>query len=86
MKDLDFKELSYVELVLENCDFVKIPVNKINYMSLEGITKKLTKHYVSSNVLESEYCSHFNIEINKPKEIKAYNGLGETLTLYHMLI
>ncbi|AXF38259.1 hypothetical protein Quidividi_026 [Staphylococcus phage Quidividi] len=44
------KELNYVELVLENCDFVKIPANKINYMSLEGITRKLTKHYFTMMV------------------------------------
>nr|DAG96665.1 MAG TPA: hypothetical protein [Herelleviridae sp.] len=79
------RELSHVELILENCEFVRIPVNKISYMSLEGITRKLTKHYYSNSVLEAEYCSHFNIEIKNPKEIKAYNGLAEKVTVYHML-
>ncbi len=74
MKDLNNKELSYVELVLENCDFVKIPSDKIDYMELDGITRKLTKHYFSNIVLEGEYCSHFNIEIDNPKEIKADIG------------
>lgn len=79
------RELSHVELTLENCEFVKVPVSKISYMALEGITRNLTKHYYSNNVLEAEYCSHFNIEIKNPKEIKAYNGMGETVTVYEML-
>lgn len=78
-------ELNRVELTLENCEFVKVPVSKISYMSLEGITRELTKHYYTDNVTEDEYCSHFNIEIKNPKEIKAYNGLGETVTVYEML-
>ncbi|AJA42338.1 hypothetical protein [Staphylococcus phage vB_SepM_ phiIPLA-C1C] len=86
MKDLNNKELSYVELILENCDFVKIPSDKIDYMELDGITRKLTKHYFSNIVLEGEYCSHFNIEINNPKEIKAGIGVDEKLTAYHLLM
>ena len=79
------KELKGVELTLENCEFVKVPVSKISYMTLEGITRELTKHYYTDKVSEDDYCSHFNIEIKNPKEIKAYNGLGETVTVYEML-
>ena len=86
MKDFNHKILSYVELILENCDFVKIPSDKIDYMELDGITRKLTKHYFSNIVLEGEYCSHFNIEIDNPKEIKAGIGVDEKLAAYHLLM
>lgn len=80
------RELSHVELTLENFDFIDVPANKISYLSLDGITRELEKHHFSSNIEETEYCKSFSIHIENPKDIKACNFLGEVLTLYDMVI
>ncbi|XWX32539.1 hypothetical protein LCFBJUUZ_CDS0080 [Staphylococcus phage PG-2021_76] len=66
-------KIEYIDLVLENCDVVRLEPNQVNRFNIEGITESISFYGESSigfqHKSNSKRCSYFGIEILNSREI-----------------
>lgn len=64
--------IKYIDLVLENCDVVRLEPKDVNRFHISGITEGIDYYGIykgTSNISRTHHCTYFGILINKPKEI-----------------
>jgi len=59
-RDVDFE---YVDLVFENCNWVRIPSRMIQYLTIDDIRKSVWSNCVQQYI-ETTYCKNFIISID----------------------
>lgn len=64
--------IKYIDLVLENCDVVRLDPEDVIRLSIDGITESIDYYGIykgDSNVSRTHHCTYFGILIDNPKEI-----------------
>jgi hypothetical protein len=56
-------ELQYIELIFENCDFIRIPSSCVDGMGLEEISNYLWSNSVGQ-LIEENVCKRFEVILN----------------------
>lgn len=76
--------IRYVDLVLENCDVIRVEPKDIDYFYIGGITETYTSQHASEGNLytdKTKHCSHLGLLINNPKEL-TFDSLDGEITVY----
>lgn len=76
--------IDYIDLVLENCDVIRLESKDIDFFYIEGITETYTSQRDSEGNLytdKTEHCSHLGLLINNPKEL-TFDSLDGEITVY----
>lgn len=60
--------IKYIDLVLENCDVVRLEPKDVKRFHVDGITEGID-YYGTSHISRTRRCTYFGILIDKPKEI-----------------
>lgn len=64
--------IKYIDLVLENCDVVRLEPKDVNRFHIKGITEGIDYYDTykgDSHISRTRQCTYFGILIDKPKEI-----------------
>lgn len=64
--------IKYIDLVLENCDVVRLDPEDVIRLSIDGITESIDYYGIykgDSNVSRTHHCTYFGILIDNPREI-----------------
>ncbi|HCT0315769.1 TPA: hypothetical protein LQO10_002427, partial [Staphylococcus pseudintermedius] len=64
--------IKYIDLVLENCDVVRLEPKEVIRFDIEGITKEINYYGTYkgiSDISRTRHCTYFGILIDKPTEI-----------------
>ncbi|AFF28499.1 hypothetical protein qdsa002_38 [Staphylococcus phage qdsa002] len=64
--------IKYIDLVLENCDVVRLEPQDVSRFHIEGVTEGIDYYGTykgTSHMNRTRHCTYFGILINKPKEI-----------------
>lgn len=64
--------IKYIDLVLENCDVVRLDPEDVIRFSIGGVTENIDYygiHKGDSNVSRTRHCTYLGILIDNPKEI-----------------
>ncbi|EHT8099310.1 hypothetical protein KXQ07_000195 [Staphylococcus pseudintermedius] len=64
--------IKYIDLVLENCDVVRLEPKEVIRFDIEGITKEINYYGTYkgiSDISRTRRCTYFGILIDKPTEI-----------------
>uniref|UniRef100_A0AAU8GTG7 Uncharacterized protein n=1 Tax=Mammaliicoccus phage MSShimriz1 TaxID=3230127 RepID=A0AAU8GTG7_9VIRU len=66
-------KIEYIDLVLENCDVVRLEPNQVNNFYIEEVTETMSFYGESSDGVQhksnSKRCKYFSIEILNSREI-----------------
>ncbi|UXR08197.1 hypothetical protein [Staphylococcus phage vB_ScaM-V1SC04] len=60
--------IKYIDLVLENCDVVRLEPKDVKRFHVDGITEGID-YYGTSHISRTRRCTYFGILIDNPKEI-----------------
>lgn len=64
--------IKYIDLVLENCDVVRLEPKDVSRFHIDGITEGIDYYGTykgASHVSRTRHCTYLGILIDKPKEI-----------------
>lgn len=64
--------IKYIDLVLENCDVVRLESKDVKRFHVDGITEGIDYYGTykgTSNISRTRHCTYFSILIDNPKEI-----------------
>ncbi|WWT40455.1 hypothetical protein [Staphylococcus phage PT94] len=76
--------INYIDLVLENCDVIRLAPKDIDYFYIGGITETYTSQRDSEGNFytdKTKHCSHLGLLINNPKEL-TFDSLDGEITVY----
>lgn len=79
--------INYVDLVLENCDVIRLEPKDIKYFYIGGITEIFTSQTTLDGDFyadKTKHCSHLKLFINNPKDLP-FDGFDEVTTVYERI-
>ncbi len=78
--------IKYIDLVLENCDVVRLEPKDVKRFHVDGITEGID-YYGTSHISRTRHCTYFGILIDKPKEIPQVGfAYPDNTNAYEMII
>lgn len=78
--------IKYIDLVLENCDVVRLEPKDVKRFHVEGITEGID-YYGTSHISRTRRCTYFGILIDNPKEIPQVGfSYPDNTNAYEMII
>lgn len=78
------KNIKYIDLVLENCDVVRLEKSNIPSLFIEDVYTNIFM-YNFNDISESKHCKNLIIGIKKPKSIKQISLFDGTTNAYEMI-
>ncbi|WWT40164.1 hypothetical protein [Staphylococcus phage PT1-1] len=79
--------INYIDLVLENCDVIRLEPKNISSFYIEGISETFTSQPTLDGGFyadKTKHCSHLKLLINNPKELP-FDALDEVTTVYERI-
>ncbi|WBF81714.1 hypothetical protein [Staphylococcus virus vB_SurM-PSU5] len=78
--------IKYIDLVLENCDVVRLEPKDVKRFHVDGITEGID-YYGTSHISRTRRCTYFGILIDNPKEIPQVGfSYPDNTNAYEMII
>ncbi|AVR55457.1 hypothetical protein HOT02_gp012 [Staphylococcus phage phiSA_BS2] len=82
--------IKYIDLVLENCDVVRLEPEDVSRFHIDGITEGIDYYGTykgDSRISRTRHCTYFGILIDKPKEIPQVGfAYPDNANAYEMII